>query len=124
MTISGFDNMIFKEKNLFSDKKSNMICDFETTPADRLKIEIPINKKKISATHNTDGSVNKLVTIFAFYSCFPESLSWSLNPDTLICPLCKFLYREFVIAPDGSLYRDTAPMSIYQILHRDSISAT
>ncbi len=99
MTISGFDNMIFKEKNLFSDKKSNMICDFETTPADRLKIEIPINKKKISATHNTDGSVNKLVTIFAIYSCFPESLSWSLNPDTLICPLPNFCTVSYLSLP-------------------------
>jgi hypothetical protein len=63
MTISGFDNMIFIVKNLLPYQKINRTCGFETTPADRLKIEIPINK--ISATSNTDNKVNKLVTVFA-----------------------------------------------------------
>lgn len=63
MTVSGFDNMTFKEKTLFPHQKINRTYGFETTPADRLKIEIPINK--LSATHNTDNRVNKLVTVFA-----------------------------------------------------------
>jgi hypothetical protein len=69
MTFSGFDNMTFKGKNLLPHQKINWTCGFETTPADRLKIEIPINKIKISATYNTDNKVNKLVTVFAFTSC-------------------------------------------------------
>jgi hypothetical protein len=52
MTFSGFDNMTFKVKNPFPYQKINRICDFETTPADKLKIEIPINKIK-SATSNS-----------------------------------------------------------------------
>ncbi len=48
MTISGFDNMTFKEKNLLSHQKMNMICDFEMVPADIIKIEIPINNNKIA----------------------------------------------------------------------------
>lgn len=65
MTNSGFYNMISAEKNLWSNQKSNRTCYFPTTPADRLKIEILINKNKISATYNKDNKVNKLVTVFA-----------------------------------------------------------
>ncbi len=66
MTFSGFDNMTFKGKNLFPYQKFNMTRGFETTPADRLKIEIPINIILPSATYNKDNKVNKLVTVFAF----------------------------------------------------------
>ena len=62
MTYSGFDNMTFTGENTVSHQKINRTCDFETTPADKLKIEIPI---KISATYNKDNKVNKLVTVFA-----------------------------------------------------------
>jgi len=54
--------MTYTRKYSKSHQKINGTCDFETTPADRLKIEIPINK--ISATYNKDNKVNKLVTVF------------------------------------------------------------
>jgi len=65
MTFSGFDNMTFIEQRVLSHQKINGTCGFETTPADGLKIEIPINKIN-SATYNTDGIINKLVMVFAF----------------------------------------------------------
>lgn len=66
MTFSGFDNMTFKGKNPFLHQKINRTCTFETVPTDKLKIEIPINKKNlISATYNKVNKVNKLVTVFA-----------------------------------------------------------
>jgi len=46
------------------NKKLNGIYTPMTVTADRLKIEIPINKL-ISATYNKDNKVNKLVTVFA-----------------------------------------------------------
>jgi len=64
MTFSGFDNMTITRKNTASHQKINRTCDFETIPADKLKIEIPINKLT-SATYNKDNKVNKLVTVFA-----------------------------------------------------------
>jgi chitinase len=67
MTFSAFDNMTSTGKNLFPQQKINGTCDFETIPADNLKIEIPINK--ISATYNKDNKVNKLVTVFAVSPC-------------------------------------------------------
>lgn len=63
MTLTGFDNMTFYGKKPLPYQKLNWTCGFGTTPADRLKIEIPNNK--ISATSNTDNKVNKLVTVFA-----------------------------------------------------------
>jgi chitinase len=60
---SGFDNMSYTRKYSKSHQKINGTYYFETTPADRFKIEIPINK--ISATYNKDNKVNKLVTVFA-----------------------------------------------------------
>jgi len=54
--------MTYTRKYSKSHQKINGTCDFEIIPADRLKIEIPINK--ISATYNTDGIINKLVTVF------------------------------------------------------------
>jgi hypothetical protein len=63
MNVTGFDNMNFYGKNPLPYQKINRTCGFGTTPADKLKIEIPINK--ISATSNTDNKVNKLVTVFA-----------------------------------------------------------
>jgi hypothetical protein len=62
MTLSGSDNMTFTGKNPLPHQKTNKTCNFDTIPADRLKIEIPI---KISATYNKDNKVNKLVTVFA-----------------------------------------------------------
>lgn len=59
-----FKNMTVTEKNPFPDQKINRICYFETTPADKFKIEILINRLR-SATYNTDNKVNKLVTVFA-----------------------------------------------------------
>lgn len=64
MTFPSFDNVTFIGKNLLPYQKTNRTCGFGTAPADRLKIEIPINKI-ISATYNTDNKVNKLVTVFA-----------------------------------------------------------
>jgi chitinase len=72
MTNSGFDNMTSTGKNLFPQQKINGTCDFETIPADKLKIEIPINKIN-SATYNKDNKVNKLVTVFAARSCSNDS---------------------------------------------------
>jgi len=64
MTFSGFNNITFKGKNPFLYQKLIRICYFGTTPVDKLKIEIPINKIT-SATYNKDNKVNKLVTVFA-----------------------------------------------------------
>jgi hypothetical protein len=52
MTNSGFDNNTFIRKSHLNHQKINRTSDFETTPADRLKIEIPINKIN-SATSNS-----------------------------------------------------------------------
>jgi len=41
---SGFDNMSYTRKYSKSHQKINGTYYFETTPADRFKIEIPINK--------------------------------------------------------------------------------
>ncbi len=68
MTVTGFDNMNFYGKNPLPYQKINRTCGFGTTPADRLKIEIPINKIN-SATYNTDNKINRFVTVFAFTSC-------------------------------------------------------
>ena len=61
--------MTFLTKILFPHQKNNGTCGFGTTPADKLKIEIPINSKipniETGATYNTDNKVNKLVTVFA-----------------------------------------------------------
>jgi len=72
MTFSGFDNMTFSGKNPLSHQKINGTCTLKTTPADKLKIEIPINKIN-SATYNKDNKVNKLVTVFADRSCQIDS---------------------------------------------------
>jgi len=55
--------MIFIEKKILPYQKVIKTCGFDNTPADRLKIEIPIIK--LSATYNKDNKVNKLVTLFA-----------------------------------------------------------
>jgi hypothetical protein len=69
MTFSGFDNMTFIGKNLLPLQKIYRTCDLVTTPADRLKIEIPINieipNNETGAPYNKDNTVNKLVTVFA-----------------------------------------------------------
>ncbi len=63
----------------------------------------------MSTKANTDGSVNKLVTIFAICSCFLESLSCSMHPDTRICPtqnFCTMIHLSLppvVCTPDASL---------------------
>jgi chitinase len=72
MTYSGFDNITITGENTVSHQKINRTCDFETIPADKLKIEIPINKIN-SATYNKDNKVNKLVTVFAVRSCSYDS---------------------------------------------------
>jgi flagellin-like hook-associated protein FlgL len=64
MTFPTFDNMTFTGENSFSQQKINRTFTFQINPADRLKIEIPINKIN-SATYNKDNKVNKLVTVFA-----------------------------------------------------------
>jgi len=63
MTFTDFDNITFKEKVTLSHQKTNRTSALEKALADKLKIEIPINK--ISATYNKDNKVNKLVTVFA-----------------------------------------------------------
>lgn len=69
MTVFGFDNMTITGENLLPHQKINGTCTLKATPADNLKIEIPI-KRLTSATYNKDNKVNKLVTVFAvsFYS--------------------------------------------------------
>ena len=64
MTFSDFDDMTITRKFTESNQKINRTCGFETVPADKVKIEIPINKIN-SATYNKDNKVNKLVTVFA-----------------------------------------------------------
>ncbi len=71
--------------------------------------------------HNTDGSVNKLVTIFAFCSCFLESFIVFGAPGYAHLPAPKLVYRDLFIVPAGSLYRETAPVALTQILHRELI---
>jgi len=56
--------MTFIRENPSPYQKINGTCYFGTTPVDKLKIEIPINKIT-SATYNKDNKVNKLVTVFA-----------------------------------------------------------
>jgi hypothetical protein len=68
MTFSDLDNMSFKGKILLPFQKIYGTCGFEITPADKLKIEIPINKIN-SATYNTDNKINRFVTVFAVTSC-------------------------------------------------------
>ncbi len=65
--------MIFTGENPLSHQKINGTCTLKTTSDDNLKIEIPINKKKISATYNKDNKVNKLVTVFAVRYCSYDS---------------------------------------------------
>ena len=64
MTFSGFDNMTFKGKNPLPHQKINWTCGFETAPADKLKIEIPINKLIKRYVQQACIS-NLLVTAFA-----------------------------------------------------------
>jgi hypothetical protein len=74
MTYSGFDDMTITRKFTKFHQKINGICARTTITADNLKIEIPINKIKISATYNKDNKVNKLVTVFAISSCSFDSI--------------------------------------------------
>jgi len=75
MTFSGFDNITFIVKNPLSHQKIKRTCYFETTPDDKLKIEIPINREKLSATYNKVNKVNNLVTVFAVTSCTMDSFA-------------------------------------------------
>ncbi|MCJ7448575.1 MAG: hypothetical protein MUO72_12875 [Bacteroidales bacterium] len=105
MTFSGFDDMTITRKIPRSHQKINRICAPMTIPADRLKIEIPINKIT-SATYNKDNKTNKLVTFFALRSCSQESyckvinqsVSSAVNKITAIKLINHFL---------SALYRDT-----------------
>ena len=62
---------------------------------------------------NTDGIINGLVMVFA-KPCSHDKSCQNLHPDTLICTQFKsctvinFWLRD-------NLYRDTAPVPIYQI---------
>jgi hypothetical protein len=73
MTFSSFDDMAITRKFTISHQKLNGICAPMTITADKLKIEIPINKLT-SATYNKDNKVNKLVTVFAVTSCTKDRL--------------------------------------------------
>ena len=102
MTFSGFDNMTFLTKILFPHQKINGTCGFGTTPADKLKIEIPINSKipniETGATHNTDGIINKLVMVFAF----PATLTdlYNIIPRPRQCPLIKLVHFDLLPTPN------------------------
>lgn len=78
MTNSGFDNMTITGENTVSYQKINRTCNFETIPADKLKIEIPINKIT-SATYNKDGIVNCLRPVTGYY---PDQAFLVGRPDT------------------------------------------
>jgi hypothetical protein len=79
----GFDNMTITGKYTVSRQKINRTCDFETTSADNLKIEIPINKIT-SATYNKDNKVNKLVTVFAVSSCSYDSFTLTAKTRAML----------------------------------------
>jgi hypothetical protein len=64
---------------------------------------------KIGTLPNTDGSVNKLVTIFAFLLLLSRELIVSGAPGYAHLPASKFLYRELFITSAEALYRETAP---------------
>ena len=71
---------------------------------------------------NTDGRVNKLVTLFAFAPAPKTNLYWFFHPDTLICPQFKScIVTDFWLR--DSLYRDTAPVPLTKILYCDSFLA-
>jgi len=64
MTFSGIDNITFKGKNPFPLQKINKTSALMTIPADKLKIEIPINiiiKRYVQQACIS----NLLVTVFA-----------------------------------------------------------
>jgi len=87
--------MTYTRKSSKSHQKINGTCDFETTPADRLKIEIPINK--ISATYNTDGIINKLVMVFAFTPA-PLTDLYNIVPRPRQCSSISILHRDLLPA--------------------------
>ncbi|HUT64495.1 MAG TPA: hypothetical protein VMZ04_11125, partial [Anaerolineae bacterium] len=88
--------MTFIEKNLLPHQKINGTCGFETTPADRLNIEIPINKIN-SATYNTDGIINKLVMVFAFPPA-PLTDLYNIVPRPRQCSSISKLHRDLLPA--------------------------
>ena len=94
MTFSAFDNMTFIEKNLLFHQKINVSCGFETPPADKLNIEIPINKIN-SATYNTDGIINKLVMVFAFAPA-PMTNLYNIIPRPRQCQSISKLHRDIL----------------------------
>lgn len=100
MAFPGFDDMTITRKLTRSHQKINGIFVPKTITADRLKIEIPINK--ISATYNKDNKVNKLVTVFAFapaiktdYKCRYRDRA-SASYKTLYTLTCKLFASKFV----------------------------
>jgi hypothetical protein len=125
MTFQSFNNMTFIGKNLLPYQKLNSTCSFGTASDDRLKIEIPINSKipniETGATHNTDGIIHKLVMVFA-KPCSHDRSCQNFNPDTRTCKQYKSCTLTDIWLRD-SLYRDTAPVFLTKILHRDSFLA-
>ena len=117
MTNSGFDNMTFKGKNPLSNQKINRISGFETTPADKRKIEIPINKKKVSATYNTDGIINKLVMVFALCSYPHDRFVTTCTANAPVLSTEHILPGLLPYSPE-TLYRDTRKTQ--QVLYPDS----
>ena len=59
--------------------------------------------------HNTDGIINKLVTVFAFAPAPKTNSQRLLHPDTRICTQLKSYTLTNYWLRD-SLYRDTAPV--------------
>jgi hypothetical protein len=117
--------MTFIGKNLLPYQKINRTCTFGTAPAERLKIEIPINieipNNETSATHNTDGIIHKLVMVFA-RPCSHDKSCQNLQPDTRTCPQ----YKSCIVTVSwlrSYLYRDTAPVPLTKILYPDSFAA-
>jgi hypothetical protein len=79
-----------------------------------------LNSFKVQRNANTDNKGKLLVTVFAFARATKTNSLWVLNPETLICTqlnscsMTNFWLRH-------NLYRDTAPVPIYQISATETV---
>lgn len=113
MTNSTFYKATFTGENHFSKQKIIVTTAFQTNTAQALKIEIPIIKFNISATYNTAGIINKLVTVFAFATASSTVPTGCCTRIPALLPIVltgKVTYSY--LRP--SLHRDTAPVPIYK----------
>ena len=77
---------------------------------------------KIRPTANTDGIINKLVTVFAFAPAPKTDSCWPLNLDSRICPQLKS-YTLTIFRLRDNLYRDTAPVPATNFVTGDKFVA-